>query len=442
MIGQQRTLVSLALAAALAGCTANEAGTKFQKLEANGTQTIGTTADIRVVIEREVEPVSNPGPGRVSPKTVMCAEPSPDTAKAVQSAFNTGLGAGTGLPTGDALSAAIQISQSRAASLAALAERSLSIQLIRDGLYRACEAYANGAIGEVQYAVLLSGIDETIITLLGAELAAGNFGRSLATISGESGSDGSSEASASTALQTLQEVNRSLDQTRNETARLSSSLEETRNETRRLNDTLSQVQDEKRQLEGQVQALESNLGLATDEDVARDPSGQPQAGQNRRLDEARSELNQTRDREETLSADLSRSKESERALETSLKTTENRRDTLEQSQESMAKAVSAAQTKATATAAGQILPGKQSPELAETIAGMQRTYIENGKGTKSLMIACLVALDRPKDEANTALSDVCRDKIIPTAMANSMQAQESERNFRLNRLKVEMSVAE
>ena len=441
MARYSKFLIPVAIAGVLAGCTTNDSGTKFQKLGLNGTNTIGTSADVRVVIEREVEPVTNPGPGRVRPTTVVCAEPSPDTAKAVQSAFGSGLGLGGTVPTGPALSAALQLSQSRAASLAALAERSLSIQLIRDGLYRACEAYANGAIGEVQYAVILSAIDETIITLLGAELAAGNFGRSLATLSGQSASEGSSEASAKTALETLQEINSSLDQSSSEMQSLKTSLQESRNESRRLESSLAEIRDEKRQLEGQIRALEGDLDLGPSDDVARDANGAPQAGQNRRLDDARSELTETRKREETLATELDRSKESERSLETSLKTEGARRNTLEQSQESMAKAVSASTAKAGATAAGSILPGKQSPELAETIAGMQRTYIENGKGMKSLMIACLVALDRPKGEAVTALTELCKE-VVPMALAESMKAAASEQEYRLNRLKIEKGVTE
>src|SRR5204862_6868923 len=79
----------------------------------------------------------------------------------------------------------------RAESLAQLTNRLATIQLLRDGLYRACEAYANGAVSEITYAIMLSRFDKLMVTLLTGELVAGNFGQSLAVLgTGSSGGAG------------------------------------------------------------------------------------------------------------------------------------------------------------------------------------------------------------------------------------------------------------
>jgi hypothetical protein len=61
------------------------------------------------------------------------------------------------------------ISASMNEAVASLGIRTATIQLLRDGLYRACEAYRNGAINEFGYAMLLSNYDDVMIRLLAIE---------------------------------------------------------------------------------------------------------------------------------------------------------------------------------------------------------------------------------------------------------------------------------
>ena len=87
------------------------------------------------------------GPGLVNPKRVVCAEPSPDVALAIAQSFGFGIsifagGSGQGAGSG---------SGATAEGIAQLGERTQSIQLLRDQMYRACEAYANGAITGTTY---------------------------------------------------------------------------------------------------------------------------------------------------------------------------------------------------------------------------------------------------------------------------------------------------
>ncbi len=70
-------------------------------------------------------------------------------------------------------------------SIIQLGERLAVIQLLRDKMYRACEAYANGAVDRVSYVLMLARIDKTMITLLSQEMITGAFRRrKLAPVAG------------------------------------------------------------------------------------------------------------------------------------------------------------------------------------------------------------------------------------------------------------------
>ncbi|GEM_PF-4511724 len=109
---------------------------------------------------------------RYRPK-VICAEPSPDVV--TQLALSGGMKALT--QPGNSAEANLAIA---AASLR-LSNRTQTIQLLRDGLYRACEAYFNGVLGEDEYKNIIKGYDELLITLVAIEGLSymGDGGRSL-----------------------------------------------------------------------------------------------------------------------------------------------------------------------------------------------------------------------------------------------------------------------
>lgn len=147
---------------------------------------IATSADVRLVLTKPVDPVDA---DYVRPKTITCAEPSPDMARIVTEALGSSSslsvkGKLPGSPTPEQLNATMALSKSHAEAIAQMTERLATIQLLRDGLYRACEAYANGAISSTTYAIILSRFDKMMVTMLFGELAAGNFGRPLATLTG------------------------------------------------------------------------------------------------------------------------------------------------------------------------------------------------------------------------------------------------------------------
>lgn len=148
------------------------------------TDALLTDAEQRIVVAR---PFSRIDHGRVVPKELLCAEPSPDVAKVFSKSFNfsgalSAVAKAQEAPVQGAVNTSGAASAATAQALAQLTNRLATIQLLRDGLYRACEAYANGALSEVTYAVILSGYADTMVTLMSGELAAGNFGQSLAVI--------------------------------------------------------------------------------------------------------------------------------------------------------------------------------------------------------------------------------------------------------------------
>ena len=94
-------------------------------------------------------------------RRIICAEPSPDAMVALAQAMSleaTVAGQGGG-----------GISGSLAEAVTMIGKRTVTIQLLRDGLYRACEAYLNGAIDDYGYALLLGQFDRLMVSMLALE---------------------------------------------------------------------------------------------------------------------------------------------------------------------------------------------------------------------------------------------------------------------------------
>jgi hypothetical protein len=96
--------------------------------------------------------------GTLHDKRVVCAEPSPDALVGIAASASGGLSiAGKG--SADAAA-------SLAEAVQTVGRRTQTVQLLRDGLYRACEAYLNGAINEEEYKLIISRIDDFAVTLV------------------------------------------------------------------------------------------------------------------------------------------------------------------------------------------------------------------------------------------------------------------------------------
>lgn len=135
------------------------------------SETLATTADTRLVYTRPAGPWNE---GILTPGQVICAEPSPDVAKAIATALSAAIEAEAKGAMGKVAdpSVSASVSRMRTESIAQLGRRLGTIQLLRGGLFSACEAYANGALTRNSYTHLLSRFGDVMVTMLAIELVA------------------------------------------------------------------------------------------------------------------------------------------------------------------------------------------------------------------------------------------------------------------------------
>lgn len=145
---------SLAVAIGLLSLAGCKSDLEYKENSHWTTPAAYTTADTRLVTQRP-----NPNPYR-SGQQVVCTEPSPDVAKALSTTAQLAATGGTG-----AVSAGLAASATSNEAVAELAGRSTALLGLRDGLYGICEAYANGAVGDAAYTLVLSRYGQLMATL-------------------------------------------------------------------------------------------------------------------------------------------------------------------------------------------------------------------------------------------------------------------------------------
>jgi hypothetical protein len=149
----------LTLAALAGGCV----GPRSQAVRLGETKAVATRGDLRVITER-ADPHPLAGMGR---HDVVCAEPSPDVALALSTTLSLEASGKTA-----AVDATGKASGSVSEAVLALAGRTTAVVALRDSLFRACEAYANGVIGRDGYGLILSQYGDLLVTLMLGEDAA------------------------------------------------------------------------------------------------------------------------------------------------------------------------------------------------------------------------------------------------------------------------------
>lgn len=127
---------------------------------------IFTTADVRLVMRRQ-----NPVTGEM----VTCTEPTPDVAAALSTAMQIAVQGGDKAANGQ-----IGLTGGSAEAVTELAGRTTALLALRDGLYRTCEAYANGVLGSNSYAMVLARYGQLMTTLFLGQDIAGAAGQSAA----------------------------------------------------------------------------------------------------------------------------------------------------------------------------------------------------------------------------------------------------------------------
>jgi len=172
-----RTAAAIAIACALGGCQAGI----FREWSMDGGSSLSLDASQRLVF------VTERG-GRSGDRRVVCAEPSPDSITSLAATLSAsgaanseltrpaparsdgtaedGEAAGTGGTVTAKRAVQAGISAAYGENAAYVGMRTQTIQLLRDGLFRACEAYMNGAIDETQYNLLLVNMPRTMAALV------------------------------------------------------------------------------------------------------------------------------------------------------------------------------------------------------------------------------------------------------------------------------------
>lgn len=145
-------LLAIMLSFCLAGC-----GATYKEFTIDGVTPTSLSLDAR----QRVILVTDKG-GPTGARRVVCAEPSPDVFAALVASGQISFGV-KGIADAGAASTRL------AETVATIARRTATTQLLRDGLYRACEAYMNGVIGQGEYRQIIMAYDEILITLVALE---------------------------------------------------------------------------------------------------------------------------------------------------------------------------------------------------------------------------------------------------------------------------------
>lgn len=196
-----KTLFALgvaALAVFMTGCA--NLNSQSRNFEGFSTKILTTDASQRAFIS-----VNRKGNEPHTFTPVFCAEPSPDALIA----YATSVGASVNVPGKAALDLALAQQQ----TAASIGLRTQTIQLLRDGMFRLCEAYASGAIEEGDMDQLQRRYQNMMMGLLAVEQLTGPVvarqvalssavgaavGKSIADVVGQLGDVASKQAQAAT----------------------------------------------------------------------------------------------------------------------------------------------------------------------------------------------------------------------------------------------------
>lgn len=157
-----KELCALAIVAGLLGCAGTPIFHEYSISDGEDTTSALIDAKQRAVIAT---------PGRLDPEdpgsraVLVCAEPSPDALSVVSSSLGAAASVG-----GDGEGRSnVSIASAIQEAVRELGHRNATIQLLRDGLYRQCEAYLNGVISADEYRALSNRYVDGMVVLLAIE---------------------------------------------------------------------------------------------------------------------------------------------------------------------------------------------------------------------------------------------------------------------------------
>ena len=162
-----RTIIVTAAAFLLISCASTSTFKEYATVDTvtQSPTSVAMDAEQRAIIAvpvayKERLEEGNEG-ARVRPSVIVCAEPSPDVVSELQ----TGIGLSAAIDDESRLAFA-QLLLDKATEIG---ERNATIQLLRDGLYRQCEAYMNGVITYSDYKQISNRYVDAMVTLLAIE---------------------------------------------------------------------------------------------------------------------------------------------------------------------------------------------------------------------------------------------------------------------------------
>ena len=184
-----RILVPTLLAVALAGCANLNSISRTNDLAiVNEGGKKGSGKAIHLDIQQRLLIIDELGN--------FCAEPSPDAL----AAFAGAVGASASNPA----KAAVAASFAGSSTAASVGLRTQTITIMRDALFRMCEAYANGAVGAAQVAALLNRSQDLTAVVLAVEQLTGVTAAKQAALDSQTDADATASLQASSGLvQTL-----------------------------------------------------------------------------------------------------------------------------------------------------------------------------------------------------------------------------------------------
>ena len=140
----------------------------------------------------------------------VCAEPSPDGMTSVAASLSGGLF------TPDSVEAQLAASLNEGAAFVGL--RTQSIQLLRDAMYRSCEAYLSGGIDQAEYGLLLRRHQRYMLALLSIESLTGTIRAPTVTLSPTAMA--SAAQSVASMRKTVEQINEQVETLENENSEL------------------------------------------------------------------------------------------------------------------------------------------------------------------------------------------------------------------------------
>lgn len=182
------TLISLALAVVMLGVISflmlerfGNNGT-FNSFNVTTPTSVTIDANQRAIISTSRTEASDGNLSAIAyTRYIVCAEPNPDALVATAGSLSTEQEG----DFGDAATIMASLFSEYEQSVNKLGNRNDTIQLLRDGLFRTCEAYQNRAIDETEYSLLANKYANIMVILLAIEKLTSNL--SLSTVSQSSG---------------------------------------------------------------------------------------------------------------------------------------------------------------------------------------------------------------------------------------------------------------